>query len=212
MLTPFRSGNALIAWIDILGASNLSDDKLEEISSIVSHNSAFASGNSSVIPLAIENKVNAMLIGDAVCITQTIDTQQNRNFVATMALKFSADMFNFGYPNRGVLVEGSVRCGPSSAYIHGGSYITGQGIIKAYKYERSLDAIGILVSPDLINEAKTWSEPWGNKPFQLLKEENSKFFLTNTEHVQKWQAFVDTDKSGHSYVTKSKILLKKFLS
>jgi len=203
----FRSEKALIAWIDILGASHLSNGELEMFSSLLSQTTAFSSGVSSPIQLSDENRVNAILIGDAVCITQSYESQPNRNFVATTALNISSTLFTLGLPHRGVLVEGAVRCSPANPDYLGGRYITGTGVIRAYQIERDQKIVGMLVAEELLAEAAHWAPPWGGAPFQLLRNESVQHFLTSPEHLKLWSDLAERKSPEHQYSRDAKAML-----
>ncbi len=201
----FRSERALVAWIDILGASKLSDDELQGFSSVLCQTTSFMSGVGASLPLADENTVNAILIGDAVCITQNFESQSNRNFVATAALNFSETLFKLGFPHRGVLVEGSVRCSPAGQ--EGGRYITGGGVIKAFEAEKALKLAGLMISEELLLEARNWHPPWGEIPFQIVSKESRQHFLTSPEHLKLWSDFTEQRAHEHPYLQETKVLL-----
>ena len=106
-------GDGLCAWIDILGTqdteySSMSVRRLIDMAALVSSNHANI-GPSEKHQFVSNAKVNTVVVGDAICISQkkaSDSVDSFRSAVPLVAAFCSWNLFNAGLPHRGGIAKG----------------------------------------------------------------------------------------------------------
>lgn len=195
--------DGVCGWIDLLGTTQngFSRSKIEQLVNIAVIVSSQGKFDPTGFYRGISNSlVNILLIGDAICIAQKSASKFKfvRDAVALATLFASQNLFKQGYAHRGAIASGSLEVGQN----HGIRFVTGTAVLEAVRIESRTKTTGIVVSPNVLNEATGWQVPPSEKPF-LFKTMFDQTYLTSDDHCPVWEEYCKSHESIHPYICAS---------
>ncbi len=204
VLQKFTTTNGLVGWIDILNVRKMSPERRAKLYEILS---SFLPGYSinhfqSEDYTESINETNALIVGDAVRITQSNATIGSRLFVLHVVLRLSEYLFNEGFAHRGSIVYGPYEADHPE---NGLPFITGDAIIRAVEIEENLKLCAIEVEQGAFGLCKSLKDKLGDLMWtrSLYGGRN---FISRTSHFLKWKKFAAANENTHVYSARAKLL------
>ena len=205
VLEQFSTMNGLAAWIDVLGVRNMEPARRDTLYDNLATFLPDFSTNFFDVEKNEENKINetnALIIGDALCITQSGHSAGSRLFVVHTALTLSKLLFAAGFSHRGFITQGAYRADHPD---NGLPFITGDAIINAVTKEEGMKITGIGFDPAILHHIKGMRERlgtlyWTKSP---IFGKDGYHLLSSNLHLRPWSEFCK-QFTVHPYIATAK--------